>query len=189
MSIELARTLCLLLALTCAFVAAAIYWRRSRTPVLAPAKRVAAKRIPDGIVYRDAPTVRVVDSQRADRLRKLVQLRLGESVDILEPREHGPPRFRITFHRVVPQENSDAAHLEIFFGGAAVSCGPRVQEVAPNEFIVPRSGRDDPRSCVFHYHEGKNAALDFMRIKVRSLDAQAGLVELSVLQVSGRWPG
>lgn len=142
---------------------------------------------PAGIVYSDAPTVRVVDSQRVDRLRKIVRLQAGEFVDVLEPRLGATPRFRVTLKSLACKSDADAAHIAVEFGGVAVSCGPLVQEVAFNEFVLPRVARDEPRSSVFHYQEHGDA-LDFMRIKLRSIDVQAATAELDVMQVSGRWP-
>jgi hypothetical protein len=52
---------------------------------------------------------------------------------------------------------------------------------------VPRALRDESRSSVFHYFE-KGSSLDFMRIKVRSLDAAAGTAELDVMQIAAYWP-
>ncbi|HKU16567.1 MAG TPA: hypothetical protein VJQ52_19405 [Steroidobacteraceae bacterium] len=145
----------------------------------------AAAPAPGKIIYSDAPTVRVVDSQRVDRRRKIVRLAAGEHVDILETPQGMEPRFRITLKSVVRM--ADAAHIAVAFGGTRVSCGPLVQEQSANEFIMPRALRDEPRSSVFHFHE-QGTALDFMRIKVRSVDATAGTAELDVMQVAAHWP-
>ena len=151
------------------------------TELALPARAAA----PGKIIYNDAPTVRVADSQRVDRRRKIVRLAAGEHVDILETPEGMEPRFRITLKSVVRM--ADAAHIAIEFGGTRVSCGPLVQEKSTNEFIVPRALGDEPRSSIFHFYE-KGSSLDFMRIKVRSLDAAAGTAELDVMQVSAHWP-
>ena len=133
----------------------------------------------------DAPTVRVADSQRVDRRRRIVRLSAGEHVDILETPAGMEPRFRITLKSIVRM--ADSAHIAVTFGGTRVSCGPLVQEQSTNEFIVPRALRDESRSSVFHYYE-KGTSLDFMRIKVRSLDAAAGTAELDVVQIAAHWP-
>lgn len=185
--IDIARLLCLLLAVSCAVVAAASYVRRQRAPALTIERKPSESAPPTGIIYNDAPTVRVVDSQRVDRLRKVVRMRPGEFVDVLETRLSSTPRFRVTLKGLTSLRDGDAAHVMVEFGGTAVSCGPLVQEVAFNEFVVPRAARDEPRSSVFHYHEHGDT-LDFMRIKLRSVDAQAGFAELDMMQVSGRWP-
>lgn len=175
---------CLAVAVAAGVVAAMSYFHRQRAAAELALQRAAAA-APGKIIYNDAPTVRVSDSQRVDRRRKIVRLAAGEHVDILETIEGLEPRFRITLKSVVRM--ADAAHIAIQFGGTRVSCGPLVQEKSTNEFIVPRALGDEPRSSIFHFYE-KGSSLDFMRIKVRSLDATAGTAELDVLQVSSHWP-
>jgi hypothetical protein len=185
--VDIARLLCLVLAVSCAIVAAASYWRRQRAPAVVVQRKAVESAAPTGIVYNDAPTVRVVDSQRVDRLRKVVRMRPGEFVDVLETRLSSTPRFRVTLKALTSLREADAAHILVEFAGTPVSCGPLVDEVAFNEFVLPRAARDEPRSSVFHYHEHGDT-LDFMRIKVRSVDAASGSAELDMMQVSGRWP-
>lgn len=167
-----------------ALLAASIY-RRQRAGLIAVRREgaPAASRI----IYNDSPTVRVVDAQRVDRLRKIVQLTAGSHVDVLEVPAGVAPRFRIMLKAVLESDPAPAAHIAVEFCGAQLSCGPLVREVALNEFIVPRTARDEPRSAVFHYHE-RGDALDFMRIKVRALDPRAGTAEIDVMQVLGHWP-
>lgn len=179
---SLPQLLCLAVAITAALIAAGSYWRRNRLSTVA--MRGAA---PGKIIYHDTPTVRVVDSQRVDRMRKVVRLATGEHIDILETRAGLSPRFRITLKSIVAQAEAAATHVAIEFGGTRVSCGPMAEETGFNEFIVPRAARDEPRSSVFHYQENGDS-LDFMRIKVRGIDAAAGTAELDVMQVSGHWP-
>lgn len=170
-------------SIVAAFVAAALYWRGRQPPVASGARAPS----PGQIVYRDAPTVRVMDAQRVDRRRKLVKLSPGEFVDIVETSARLPPRFRIVLKRVVDCEGGAVAHIGVQFAGAAVSCGPLVEEIGFNEFVLPRASRDDPRNCVYHYQESGDA-LDFMRIKLRATDPAANWAEIDVLQVSGHWP-
>ena len=175
--------LSLAVAIAAALVAAGSYWRKSHRPFASSLPQPS----PGKIVYRDAPTVRVVDSQRVDRLRKLVRLSPGELVDILETRAGLSPRFRITLKRIVACEGGAVAHIAVEFGGSAVSCGPLVEEIAFNQFVLPRANRDEPRNSVYHYQESGDA-LDFMRIKLRTVDPTANWAELDVLQVCGHWP-
>lgn len=182
---DTAQMLALLIAFAAGLIAAAVY-RRQRSSLIA-VNRQGIAQAKAAIVYNDTPTVRVVDSQRVDRLRKLVHLTGGAHVDMLEPHPNTAPRFRITLKSVMQRAAAPAAHIAVEFHGAALSCGPLVQETAPNEFVLPRAGRDEPRSSVFHYHE-RGDALEFMRIKVRSIDPQAGTAEIDVLQVQGHWP-
>jgi hypothetical protein len=183
LSAQLPLLLCLTVAITGGLVAA-IFLHRQRASHALTLQRAAAP-APGKIIYSDAPTVRVSDSQRVDRRRKIVRLTAGEHVDILETPEGMEPRFRITLKSVVRM--ADAAHISVAFGGTRVSCGPLVQEQSTNEFIVPRALGDESRSSVFHYFE-KGSSLDFMRIKVRSLDATAGTAELDVMQIAAHWP-
>jgi hypothetical protein len=177
---ELTQLVCLAVAFTAGMIAAGAYWHRQR------AAFATAHAEPGKIIYNDAPTVRVVDPQRVDRRRKIARLAVGEHLDLLETPPGFEPRFRVTLKAI--SSTTDAAHIGVGFGSTQVSCGPLVQEQAPNEFIVPRAHRDEPRSSVFHYHEN-GSSLDFMRIKVRSLDPAAGTAELDVMQVASRWPG
>jgi hypothetical protein len=175
---------CLAVVVAAGLIAAISYLQRQRAADELALQRAAAA-APGKIIYNDAPTVRVADSQRVDRRRKIVRLAAGEHVDILETLEGLEPRFRITLKSVVRM--ADAAHIAIHFGGTRVSCGPLVQEKSTNEFIVPRARGDEPRSSIFHFFE-QGSSLDFMRIKVRTLDATAGTAELDVMQVSAHWP-
>jgi hypothetical protein len=179
---QLPLIVCFTVVVAGGLIAAISYLQRQRAADELALQRAAA---PGKIIYNDAPTVRVADSQRVDRRRKIVRLAAGEHVDILETPEGMDPRFRVTLKSVVRM--ADAAHLAIHFGGTRVSCGPLVQEKSINEFIVPRALGDEPRSSIFHFYE-KGSSLDFMRIKVKSLDAAAGTAELDVMQVSAHWP-
>ncbi|PZN34638.1 MAG: hypothetical protein DIU71_02105 [Proteobacteria bacterium] len=179
---DLPRLSWLALAVSGGLLAAATYMRRSHHTSLAAMDRRA-----QSIVYREAPTVRVVDPQRVDRLRKVVRLTPGESVDVLETGPGLPPRFRIRLERIVPCEGGAAAQISVDFGGTALSCGPLVEETAFNQFVLPRASRDEPRNCVFHYQEN-GGSLDFMRLKLRYVDEAQQAADIDVLQVSGHWP-
>ena len=181
---EVAQQLWLVVGLLTAFIVAALYWRRQHAPV-SPARAAAASR---PIVYRDAPTVRVSDSQRVDRTRKIVKVRGGESVDLLATAPGMPTRFRITLKNIVEGSDLEAAHLFVELGGTQLSCGPLVHETAFNEFVLPRATRDEHRSSIFYYHE-RGDSLEFLRIKLKSADPSTQLVELDVMQLHGHWPG
>jgi hypothetical protein len=193
---ELPRLVALLIVLVAALIAAASYRRRHRPSIPLSMREQALHarhgqqgerpRVPD-IIYRDTPTVRFVDSQRVDRLRKVARIQVGSHLDVLETRIGITPRFRISLKGIDQRADLETAHISVDFGGAEVSCGPLVHEVAYNEFILPRASRDEPRSCVFHYYENGDS-LDFMRIKLRHVDGQTGTAEIDVMQVSGHWP-
>ena len=74
--------LCLTVAVTGGLVAA-VFLHRQRVAHALDMQRAAAPAA-GRIIYSDAPTVRVSDSQRVDRRRKIVRLTAGEHVDILE---------------------------------------------------------------------------------------------------------
>ena len=181
---NVAQPLWLAVGLLTAFIVAALYWRRLHAPV--PHARAAAA--PGPIIYREAPTVRVSDSQRVDRTRKIVRVSSGESVDVLATAVGLPPRFRITVKNIVEGSDLEAAHLIVQFGGTQLSCGPLVHETAFNEFVLPRATRDEHRSSIFFYYE-RGDSLEFMRIKLKSATLSSGLVELDVMQLHGHWPG
>jgi len=184
---DLPKLLCLAIALAGACFAAGTWWRRQRSSAIAGVQGQAAPTSSSKILYRDAPTVRVVDSQRVDRVRKIARLAKGECVDVLD-RGHGPiPRLRITLNGLLTEGDAPAACIFVEYGGTVLSCGPLVQEVGHNEFVLPRTARDEPRTSVMYFHE-RGDSLDFMRIKLRAIDATSGTAELDVMQVSGHWP-
>jgi hypothetical protein len=180
---DVAQQLWLIVGLLTAFILAALYWRRQHAPV----SHARAGAAPSPIIYRDAPTVRVSDSQRVDRNRKLVRVHAGASVDVLATPPGMPTRFRISVKNIVDDSDLEAAHLIVEFGGTQLSCGPLVHETACNEFVLPRATRDEHRSSIFFYHE-RGDSLEFMRIKLKSADVSSGLVELDVMQLQGHWP-
>lgn len=179
--------LCLAVAVTAGLIAAASYWRRHRPTTNHGALASMAARMQGKITYHDAPTVRVVDSQRVDRVRKIARLKPGEFLDALETRAGLPPRLRITLKGLAVCDQDPLAHVAVEFGGTAVSCGPLVQEIGFNEYVLARANRDEPRNTIFHYQES-GGALSFMRIKLRAIDVAAGWAEIDVMQVSGHWP-
>jgi hypothetical protein len=161
------------------------FYRRSRSGLDASEKPA----LPTGtIVYRDTPTVRLSDSQHFDRLRKTASLRVGKHVDIVQAHPLVGPRFRITLHGIVMHGASEAAHISVIFNGHQVSCGPLGKEVGYNEFYIPRAARDESRSAVFFYNESGHA-LEFMRVKIAALDANAQTAGVEAMQMRGNWPG
>ncbi len=173
----------LAVGLVAAFIAGAVYWRRQHLP--ATATRGHAR--PATLVYRDSPTVRVADAQRTDRTRKVVRLKVGESLDLLPTPAALPPRFRVHCKSIVDGSDLEAAHIVIEFSGAQLSCGPLVHETAFNEFVIPRASRDEHRSSVFYYYEHGDS-LEFMRAKLKSADPKTGQIELDVMQMHAHWP-
>jgi hypothetical protein len=177
----------LVIALVAAVIAIAAYSRRERRSEYAGMRRVA---VPRAAAHRDSPTIKAPESQRIDRLRKVCRLAPGEQVDIVENHalpELASPRFRISLKSVLRlDDGSVSAHIAVDYGGTALSCGPLVEEIAFNEFVLPRAARDEPRNCVFHYQEHGDS-LDFMRIKLRGVDMDADVAEIDVMHMSGHW--
>jgi hypothetical protein len=178
----LPQLLCLAIAIAAGLVAATSYWRRHRTSLATPHSAPAT----GTIVYRDAPTVRLTDAQRIDRTRRVVRLMPGVHVDVLETRIGAVPRFRIALKRLVACEDG-LAHIKVDFAGSAVSCGPLVEEIAFNEFVLPRANRDESRNCVFHCQDSGDT-FSFMRIRLRAVDIAAGWADIDIVQVEGHWP-
>ncbi|HEY0684314.1 MAG TPA: hypothetical protein VGD45_18410 [Steroidobacter sp.] len=181
--VDVLQQLWLAVALAAVFIAGAVYWRRHHLP--ATAARTPAR--PATLVYRESPTVRVADAQRVDRTRKVVRLKVGESLDLLPTPAALPPRFRIRCKSIVEGSDLEAAHIAVEFSGAQLSCGPLVHETAFNEFVVPRASRDEHRSSVFYYYE-RGDSIEFMRMKLKSADPKAGLIEVDVMQMHAHWP-
>jgi hypothetical protein len=178
---DLAQALCLTLAFVAGLVAARAYLRKHRPSLAAAASE------PIEIIYRETPTVRVVESQRVDRVRKIARLTPGANLDVVDTPTGLPPRFRVTLLALARLDDDDAALLSVEFGGTQVSCGPLVREAGINEFLVPRATREETRSSVFHFQESGNG-LDYMRIRVRAIDTAARSAEIDVLQVAAEWP-
>jgi hypothetical protein len=169
---DLVRIIGISIAVAIAILAFALY-RRPR-----PSTERSPKPISVRAPNRDAPTVRIIDSQHFDRLRKTVLLTPGEHVDILTAHPVVGPRFRITLNGVDTHDGAPLAHLTVVYSGLQVSCGPQAKEIGYNEF----------RTAVFHYQESLEA-MEFMRIKVTAIDLDPVNVELEVMQMRGNWPG
>jgi hypothetical protein len=168
-------------AVIAGFLGASLVMKRTAS-IATPAKSPASV---GKILYQDAPTVRVVDSQRVDRLRKVVRLKAGEQTDIIDTPNGQRPRLRVTIRSI--DSNPESVHLTVEFGDKTVSCGPAVRELSANEFSMPRAVRDEPRNSVFHYQETGDA-LELMRLKIRNIDLAEQTAEVDALYINGRWP-
>lgn len=186
---DIPRLVGLTIALSGAIVALTAYRRRPRPTTYSGVNRESTA-VPRPVGYHPTPTIRLPESQRIDRLRKIARLAPGEHVDVLEnPGLPGvAPRFRITLKSIIrTDDGSTAAHIAVEFGGTAVSCGPLVAETAFNEFVLPRATRDESRNSVFHYQE-QGDSLSFMRIRLSGIDMDADIAEIDVMQMAGHWP-
>jgi hypothetical protein len=138
--------------------------------------------IPTTFVYDDAPTVRVNDSKRVDRLHRTLTLSIGEHVDLLDLTFDRIPRLRLSFAGF----DQEYARIAIELGGAIAGCGSLVKEISPNQFLVPRAAQEEQRASILHFH-GKGEAVSFLRVKVSSMHPEQQSVELNVLHVCGQW--
>jgi hypothetical protein len=134
-----------------------------------------------------APTVRLNDAQRMDRLRRTITLKAGEHSDLLDRTFDGVPRLRITFVDFEsPESDTVRARLHVDFGGAVASCGSLATELGPNQFMVPCAPQHEQRSSITHFY-GANNVVNLLRIKVAAIDKTAGSVNVDVLHVCSRW--
>lgn len=179
--IDLLRLIGFAAALAGILIAFAAY-RRNRSA--SHAEEVPAAVLPG---YGDAQTVRIVDSQHFDRLRRTARLSCGENIDIFPAHPIVGPRFRVGLKEIAMLDTMPAAHLEIVYSGIQVSCGPLAKEIGYNEFLVPRAFRDEARTAIFHYDES-DQMLEFMRVKVVAIDTDARTADVEVMQIRGSWP-
>lgn len=139
-----------------------------------------------GLVYTEAPTVRLTDTQRIDRLHRLLTLSPGERADLRELTFGRLPQLRVTFVGVEHESGEDFAHLQIDLGGAEAGCGSEVKELKENHFLVPRAHPDEQRTSILYFC-GKPDAVSFLQIKVPRIDAVKQTAAIDVLHIRGRW--
>jgi len=178
-------------------VAAAIagsLWLRRRT-VRATSDTIDIAAPAPVIAKGDTPTIRIGDSQRIDRLHKVLAMSGGEQVDLLDKAFDGIPRLRITLAGVerIPADERfpaarDCARVHLELGGAVAGCGALVKEIAINQFWVPLATQDEQRCSILHFH-GKDDIVNFLRIKALKLNVENATAELDVLHISGHWVG
>jgi hypothetical protein len=141
-----------------------------------------------GLVYTEAPTVRVGDSQRMERLHRVITLNAGQHVDVLDVAFERIPRLRIALSAIETDaaDRRDYARLQIELGGALAGCGSQVKQLGPNEFLAPLASREEQPYSILHF-AGQGEALSFLRIKVIRLDVATNSADVDVLHLSGRW--
>jgi len=154
------------------------------------AKRKAPGRAADadddsGAVQDFMSTVRLSDTQRIDRLHRVVTLAAGEKADLKDMSFGRLPKFSVSFGGVEQARGQDFAHIKIELGGASADCGASVRELGDNDFLVPRATPDDQR-CSILYMSGKGDAISFLQVKVQKLDAVERSASIDVLHVRGR---
>src|SRR5215831_4795566 len=135
-----------------------------------------------GLVYTDAPTVRVGDSQRIDRLHRVITLKAGQRVDLLDVTFDRIPRLRIALRGIesTSESNRDYARLNVELGGARAGCGSLVKELEPNDFLAPVVSQEEQPSSIV-YFAGQGEAISFLRIKIVRIDASLQSADIDVL--------
>jgi hypothetical protein len=139
---------------------------------------------PTTLVHDDAPTIRVIDSKRVDRLHRVLTLTVNQSVDLLDLTFDRIPRLRLSFAGF----DQEYARVAIELGGAIAGCGSLVKEVSPNHFLVPRATQEEQRASILYFH-GKGEAVSFLRVKVTDLYPERNAIDVDVLHVCGQWHG
>jgi hypothetical protein len=137
---------------------------------------------PQGIIYSDAPTVRVTQRERFNRVNRKIRVQAGGQSDVLDLKQPDCPKLLIALKGI----EQNAAHFEISLGGLLAVCGPAVRECERNEFVAPLAAMDDQRSSVFYIREA-GGSLTYMRIVVSAIDRDTETAEFDVLLLSGMW--
>jgi hypothetical protein len=160
-------------------------WTGSRRTEAPPAKaKIRAES--DEIVYTNAPTVRLTDTQRIDRVHRIVSLKAGEHADLPDLTFGRVPQLRVVLTGIEQESGQDFAHIKLELGGPVAGCGDSVKELNENNFLVPRAALDEQR-CSILYYCGRPDAVSFLQVKVRQLNAVDQSAAIDVLHVRGRW--
>jgi hypothetical protein len=170
-----------LLALVLGVVLLKALWPKKKSGKRSHVKSVS----PDGTVKDFMSTMRLSDTQRIDRLHRLVTLSTGEKADLKDLSFDRLTKLAVTFRGIEQARGQDFARIKLELGGASADCGISVKEVGDNDFLVPRAAPDDPR-CVIHYMSGKGDAVSFLQVKVQKIDPVKGSAAIDVLHLRGR---
>jgi hypothetical protein len=147
-----------------------------------PAKQSVAD---DGVVQDFMSTMRLSDTQRIDRLHRVVTLTVGEKADLKELSFGRLTKLAVVFDGVEHARGQDFARIKLELGGASADCGVSVKELGDNDFLVPRAAPDDQR-CIIHYMSGKGDAVSFLQVKVQKIDPIERSAAIDVLHLRGR---
>ncbi len=162
-------------------VALKVYWLKKK-----PArKRQRMKSGGDGAVQDFMSTMRLSDTQRIDRLHRVVTLKVGQKADLKDLSFDRIPKLAVTFGGVEHARGQDFARIKLELGGASADCGLSVKELGDNDFLMPRAMPDDPRSSI-HYMSGKGDAVSFLQVKVQKIDPVERSAAIDILHVRGR---
>ncbi|HYM36495.1 MAG TPA: hypothetical protein VET48_13940 [Steroidobacteraceae bacterium] len=130
-------------------------------------------------------TMRLTDTQRIDRLHRVVTLTAGQSADLKDLSFGRLTKLSVAFDGVEHARGQDFAHIKVELGGATANCGASVEELSDNEFLVPRATTDEQR-CSIHYICGKADAVSFLQLKVQKINPEQKSAAIDVLHVRGR---
>jgi len=130
-------------------------------------------------------TIPLTDTQRIDRLQRVVTLKAGENADLSDLTFGRLSKFRIAFAGIEHAKGQEFAHLKLELGGATAGCGASVEEIGDNDFLVPREMGDDQRSSIT-YMSGRADAVSYLQVKVKKIDIVEGSAAIDVLHVRGR---
>jgi hypothetical protein len=150
-----------------------------------PKKRRKRSSGSDDAVQDFMSTMRLSDTQRIDRLHRVVTLTVGQKADLADLSFGRLPKLIVSFGGVEQARGQDFARVKIELGGATADCGTAVKEVADNDFLLPRALPDDQR-CAIHYMCGTGDAVSFLQIKVQKIDPVARSAAIDVLHLRGR---
>ncbi len=130
-------------------------------------------------------TVRLSDTQRIDRLHRVVTLTAGQKADLKEMSFGRLSKLSVALTGIEQARGKDFARIKLELGGASADCGASVKELGENDFLVPRATIDEQR-CSIMYVCGKPDAVSFLQVKVQNLNPVEGSVSIDVLHVRGR---
>jgi hypothetical protein len=157
-----------------------VFW-----PTKSPRKARRAWFGDSGAVRDFMSTVRLSDTQRIDRLHRVIKLTVGEKVDLNDLSFGRMSKLAVTFKGVEHSHGQDFAHIKLELGGAAAECGKSVEELGENDFLVPRAAPNDQR-CFIHYTSGKGDTVSFLQIKVQKIDSVERSTAIDILHLRGR---
>jgi len=130
-------------------------------------------------------TLPLTDTQRIDRLHRVVSLKAGEKADLNELTFGRLKKFQVTFAGIEHSSGQEFAHIKVELGGASADYGASVKELADNDFLLPKATPDEQR-CSISYMCGRADAVSFLRVKIKQIDIAQRSADIDVLHVRGR---
>jgi len=139
------------------------------------------------IMVKTADTV----SKQMLYVSDIARIKNGEYFILPNLDPHADSSVRITLKEIENTTQSNPrAKLYVDVGGAIVACGSNVEKIATNEFLLParegRTGEEEDYSA-FHFFTTFPTAFIFFRVFVSHINAHAGEIEISFVQVRSVW--